>query len=69
MSDPDTSPYTIDFLAAPDAAAAASDRLQRLPEVARVLSLRNFVPEDQAPKLAVLQDAAFVIGADPFSRR
>ncbi len=62
MADPNTSPYTIEFLATPAQAAAAADRLQRLPEVARVLSLGSFVPADQAPKLATLEDAASLLG-------
>jgi hopanoid biosynthesis associated RND transporter like protein HpnN len=61
MADPDTSPYTIEFLGTPAAAAAAADRLQKLPEVARVLKVSSFVPEDQAPKLATLEDAASLL--------
>jgi hypothetical protein len=62
MADPNTSPYTIEFLAPPAQAAAAADQLQRLPEVARVLDLATFVPSDQAPKLATLEDAASLLG-------
>jgi hopanoid biosynthesis associated RND transporter like protein HpnN len=62
MADPDTSPYTIEYLAKPAEAAAAADRLQKLPEVARVLSVRSFVPENQEPKLATLEDAASLLG-------
>ncbi len=62
MSDPDTSPYTIEFLAPPAAAAAAANSLQALPEVARVLSVQSFVPGDQAPKLAALEDASSLLG-------
>ena len=61
MSNPDTSPYSIEFLASPAEATAAVDRLQKLPEVARVLDIQSFVPEDQAPKLATLQDAAWLL--------
>jgi len=62
MADPNTSPYTIDFLAAPAAARAAADTLGSLPEVARVLSLGSFIPQDQAPKLDILADAASLLG-------
>jgi hopanoid biosynthesis associated RND transporter like protein HpnN len=62
MADPDTSPYSVEFLAAPAAAKAAADRLQALPEVARVLRLDTFVPPDQAPKLDILADAASLLG-------
>jgi len=62
MADPDTSPYTIEFLAAPSDAAAAADRLQALPEVARVLDLSSFIPGEQAPKLETLGDAASLLG-------
>ena len=42
--------------------AAAADGLKALPEVARVLSLGSFVPEDQAPTLAILEDTASLLG-------
>jgi hopanoid biosynthesis associated RND transporter like protein HpnN len=62
LSDPDSSPYTIEFLVPPAEAAAAAARLQALPEVARVLSLASFVPGDQQPKLDLLSDAASLLG-------
>ena len=62
MADPDTSPYTIEFLASPSAAAAAAARLQALPVVARVLSLSTFIPGDQESKLEMLGDAASLLG-------
>jgi hopanoid biosynthesis associated RND transporter like protein HpnN len=62
MSDPGTSPYTIEFLAKPAEAAAAAGRLGALPEVARVLDLGVFVPADQQPKLDILSDAASLLG-------
>jgi uncharacterized protein len=62
MADPNTSPYSIDFLAAPSAARAAADRLGSLPEVGRVLSLGSFIPPDQAPKLDILADADSLLG-------
>ncbi len=63
MDDPVANPYTIEILA-PSAAAAAAlgDRLQHLPLVDSVISLRSFVPEDQAAKLPLLADAAMMLG-------
>jgi len=62
MADPNTSPYSIEFLAPPPEARAAAGRLGSLPEVSRVLSLGVFIPEDQPPKLEILQDAAALLG-------
>jgi len=60
MNDPDTSPNTVEILKGnlPDALAAA-DRLRQLPEVGRVLTIQSFVPEEQAAKLALIDDASF----------
>jgi hopanoid biosynthesis associated RND transporter like protein HpnN len=62
--DPLTNPYSIDVMT-PSLADAASlvPRLRALPLVADVLSLQSFVPEDQAPKLALVADAASILGA------
>ncbi len=57
MADPETTPYTIDVLATPEAAPGLAARLAQLPEAAQVLSLASFVPEDQAAKLDLLRDA------------
>ncbi|MDB5477460.1 MAG: hopanoid biosynthesis-associated transporter HpnN [Phenylobacterium sp.] len=59
---PDTNPNTLDVLT-PDlgAARALAARLSRLPQVGRVLTLDSLVPGDQAPKLALLQDAALLL--------
>ena len=60
MNDPDTSPNTVEILKGNLAEAlAAAERLRALPEVGRVLTLQSFVPEDQAPKLALIDDASF----------
>lgn len=60
--DPDRTPDTIDVLAkSPAEAAALSARLSNLPEVKQVVSVDSFVPEDQAPKLAAIQDASFLL--------
>ncbi len=58
-ANPITDPYTIDIMAADAAAARAVEtRLKALPLTAQVVSLDSFVPEDQAPKLALIADAA-----------
>jgi len=62
MADPNTSPYSIEFLADPNAARVDAARLAALPEVTRVLSLGSFIPTDQAPKLDILADAASLLG-------
>jgi len=60
--DPDRSPATIDVLARNAAEAAVlAKRLAALPEVARVVSVDSFVPEDQPTKLALIQDAALLL--------
>ena len=57
--DPVTNPYTIEILTSSVAEAAAlGARLKQLPLVGDVLSLRSFVPEDQAEKLPLVADAA-----------
>jgi len=64
ISSPLTNPYTADVLAPSQAAAEAlATRLRTLPLVADVLSLMTFVPQDQPAKLALLADAANVLGA------
>jgi hopanoid biosynthesis associated RND transporter like protein HpnN len=63
MADPESTPDTIDILtASPEAAAALADKLDKLPEVSRSLTIASFVPEDQQPKLAILEDAQSLIG-------
>jgi uncharacterized protein len=63
MADPQTTPYTIEVLApSPAAAAVISDKLAKLPEVAQVVNINSFVPEDQDQKLAILADAKALLG-------
>ncbi|MBI1776108.1 MAG: MMPL family transporter [Proteobacteria bacterium] len=63
MGDPTTTPYTMNVLVAgPAAAPAMAERLRRLSEVAEVVSVMSFVPEDQEAKLALIADAAMLIG-------
>ena len=62
-TNPLTSPYSADVLR-PDLASAAAlaAAAARLPTVAHAVTLSSFVPEDQAAKLVLLQDAASVLG-------
>jgi len=62
MNDPDTSPNTIEVLKSNLAQALAiAERLRKLPEVGRVVTLQSFVPEDQDAKLALIEDASFFL--------
>ena len=62
-SNPFTSPYSIDILVR-DAAAAhdAAGQVRSLPLVGQALTLESFVPADQASKLALIADAASLLG-------
>jgi uncharacterized protein len=63
MKDPATSPDTIDILAPSLAdARTLARRLDELPEVARTATLESFVPDDQDKKLAIIADAASLLG-------
>jgi len=63
MEDPITNPYTMEALVGSTAEAASlAARLRTLPLVDDVLTLRSFVPEDQAAKLPLLADAATLLG-------
>jgi hopanoid biosynthesis associated RND transporter like protein HpnN len=62
MTSPNATPYTIDILAPSMAAAEElAPRLEALPEVDRVLTIRSFVPADQPEKLATVADTAFLL--------
>jgi hypothetical protein len=63
IDNPLTNPYTIDVMA-PDAKAAAklAATLEALPTVDGTISINTFVPADQKQKLAVIADAALVLG-------
>jgi uncharacterized protein len=58
-SDPMTGASAIDVLA-PSLAASRqiSERLSKIPQVARVMTLETFVPEDQPAKLVLIRQAA-----------
>jgi len=60
--DPDRTPNTIEVLATDRAQASAlATRISALPEVKQVVSLDRFVPDDQAAKLAAIQDASMLL--------
>jgi len=60
--DPDTSPNTIDVLARSRADAdALAQRLSKLPEVDKALTLQSFIPDGQPEKLALISDAALLM--------
>ncbi|MBV8166871.1 MAG: MMPL family transporter [Alphaproteobacteria bacterium] len=63
MSDPNTTFYTIDVLAPSiEAAQAMRAKLDDLPEVEQAVAITSYVPKDQEPKLALIQDAAMLLG-------
>ncbi|UPY35786.1 MMPL family transporter [Sediminicoccus sp. KRV36] len=59
----ETNPNTLEVLA-PDLAAAQAlaARLAALPEVARATTLADFIPDRQSDKLALIEDAAMLLG-------
>jgi hopanoid biosynthesis associated RND transporter like protein HpnN len=62
MSDPQRTPYTIDILRPSlQTADAEAARLDKLPQVDSAVTLSSFVPQDQAPKLATIQDASLLL--------
>jgi hopanoid biosynthesis associated RND transporter like protein HpnN len=62
MSSPITTPYVAEVVTRDVAAAdAMAKRLSALPQVTQVRTLSSFVPEDQAHKLALIQDAASLL--------
>ena len=63
MKNPDTTPNTIEVLEPTLAAAGKiADKVGKLPEVSRSVTLLSYIPEDQPEKLAILHDAASLIG-------
>ena len=61
--DPNTGANAIDVMTNSEAdAKKIEEKLEKLPEVLRVMSLDSFVPEDQAPKLKLIEKAAKVLG-------
>ncbi|HXP12208.1 MAG TPA: MMPL family transporter [Stellaceae bacterium] len=63
MTDPMSTPYTIEILTpSPAAAGELADKLGALPEVDQTLNISSFVPEDQDAKLAILADVKTLLG-------
>jgi hopanoid biosynthesis associated RND transporter like protein HpnN len=63
MTDPNTTPNTIEILAPSlDEAKSLAERLSKLPQVSRAVTLASYIPRDQDQKLAILHDAASLIG-------
>ncbi len=59
IDDPVTNPYTMEVLVRGERQAdAVAERMRDLPTVDSVLSLASFVPENQAQKLPLIEDAA-----------
>lgn len=62
MKEPATTPNVINILSPSLAEAdAVARRLSKLPEVADAVTLRDFVPEDQDEKLAIVADAEMLL--------
>jgi hopanoid biosynthesis associated RND transporter like protein HpnN len=63
MRDPDRTPNTI-IVMAPSLAEAETraERLEALPEVSQVVTLDSFIPSRQEEKLALIADAAMILG-------
>jgi uncharacterized protein len=57
------SPWSLNVMA-PDIASAESlaGKLRELPEVGRVITVSDFVPEDQDEKLGIIEDVALFLG-------
>jgi uncharacterized protein len=61
--DPATSPNTIDIVVkSPSEATGLAEKLGKLPEVDRAVTLSSFVPADQEAKLEQIQDLSIVLG-------
>jgi len=63
LRDPDLSPNSLDVIAPSlPAAQTLASRMQSLPEVADTRTLASYVPDNQAPKLAAINDAQELLG-------
>jgi uncharacterized protein len=61
--DPNTGANAIDVMTKSEADARKIEaKLEKLPEVLRVMSLDSFVPQDQGPKLKLIAQAARILG-------
>lgn len=62
LTEPERSPYTLQLLVnAGGPVDELKSRLERHAEVDSVVSLKSFVPEDQMPKLGLIEDAEFLL--------
>ncbi len=62
MEDPDATPYTVAILAKDlDEAKTLAAKIDALPQVDHTITLASFIPEDQEKKLALIQDANFIL--------
>jgi hopanoid biosynthesis associated RND transporter like protein HpnN len=65
QKDRDTGGYPIEVVAANEAAAAqAAERIAKVPEVARVMTLDAFVPTEQDKKLPIIKELASNLESD-----
>ena len=63
LGDPATAPNTIQVLAPNlSEAQAVAAKLDKLPEAAHTVTLASFVPDEQTEKLAIIRDAADLLG-------
>ncbi len=66
LADSDTSPWTIDIMSPNlDEAVAVAEKLRPLQVVERAITLRDWVPADQAAKLDALADMALFVPPTP----
>ena len=62
LADPDASPQSLVSLTTSlQDAEQLSQQLSNLPEVKQALSLADFVPQDQAEKIAIIEDLSFTL--------
>lgn len=66
LANPDTAPYRMEVLAPNlDAAQAIARRVEKLPTVARALTVNSYIPVNQAEKLPILENLQILV--PPFS--
>lgn len=66
MKDKDTSPMTLTILAPnADRAKALQQQIAKIDSVDKTISLFDFVPENQEAKLAIIDEIALMLGAQP----
>ena len=62
FAESDASPFTIAILAADaDAAATTAERLERLPEVDRAITLKDYVPDQQDEKIEIIEEVGMFL--------